>query len=325
MNLNLEQYIDIKEVGRKLDPEVSLMAVVNNSDGETARKLKEFCSELVIVFPQIRVRYESSNEFLSHIRIGDRVRFYAIPFNTELEPFFLALSYLNSPPDIGASLRKLLSGISIPSTLTVFVAQHCQFCPKVLKDILPLAFVSGLFRIDVIDGIIFPELARSHKIKSVPTVILEDLFRWTGTVHLEEILKTSATRDPSQVSPKTLEDIIKEGDADVLASMMAEQGILFPAFVELLVHPHWSVRLGAMVVAEILAEKAPVLAMGLIEPLAERLEKVDDTIKGDIIYIFGEMGAKAMIDRLYEIERGSDNEELKEAAREAIEKIRTLH
>ena len=61
-------------------------------------------------------------------------------------------------------------------------------------------------------------------------------------------------RDPARLDAAALERMIKDGHAAQLARMMLRENRLFPAFLKLLVHPEWSVRMGAMVVLEEIAE-----------------------------------------------------------------------
>ena len=104
--------------------------------------------------------------------------------------------------------------------------------------------------------------------------------------------------------------------------MMLEKTKIFPAFYEVLVHRKWPVRLGAMVVMDELIEKNPDLALQSLEPLCERFYKVDNRVKGDLLYVFGEMQQKEIIPWLETIINGDDDAEVKEAAREALDKLK---
>ena len=103
--------------------------------------------------------------------------------------------------------------------------------------------------------------------------------------------------------------------------MMIKAQQIFPAFYDLLTHDKWPVRLGAMVAMEEIARQAPDLAENAIDPLWKRFEKAGHQIKGDILYLFGEIGAQREIPWLKEVVKGDYDDEIKEAAEEALEKL----
>ncbi len=103
--------------------------------------------------------------------------------------------------------------------------------------------------------------------------------------------------------------------------MMLDAQKIFPAFYDLLTHEKWPVRLGAMVVIEEIAGKSPGMASAAIDPLWNRFDRVADQIKGDILYLFGEIGDRRSISWLEEIITGEFDAEVKEAAKEALEKL----
>jgi hypothetical protein len=104
--------------------------------------------------------------------------------------------------------------------------------------------------------------------------------------------------------------------------MMLDKKQIFPAFYEVLTHPKWPVRLGAMVVMEELIERDLDLALQTIGTLWQQFHKVDDRIKGDLLYIFGLTGQKDLTPCLKKVLNGNFEQEVKEAAQEALEKCK---
>ena len=98
-------------------------------------------------------------------------------------------------------------------------------------------------------------------------------------------------------------------------------GIFFPAFIALLIHPRWSVRLGAMVSFESLVEDEPGLAGQVVEPLVAAFTEVDDVVQGDLIHVLGESGNKAALPFLTRVATGDYDDEVQSAADEAIQKL----
>jgi HEAT repeat protein len=139
---------------------------------------------------------------------------------------------------------------------------------------------------------------------------------------INDIILMIVKRDPKQLSASSIESMIKEGDSATVAQMMLDNGHLFPAFLELLVHQKWPVRLGAMVAMETIVEKASDLAARAIDPLWEKFSGVDDTVKGDILYLLGEIGNHDTISRLETIIATNANPEVQEAAVEAVDRIK---
>jgi hypothetical protein len=170
---------------------------------------------------------------------------------------------------------------------------------------------------------LFPEMAKSDNIKSAPTVLLDEQYRWTGSVQVQEIVDMTLNRDPAQLSTTSLRNMFEDGEAVNVAEMMMSSGKVFPAFLELLVHEKWPVRLGAMVVFETVAAQNSSLASQTIPFLWERFPGSEDTVKGDILYLFGISGDQRTIPKLETVLNGHYSDEVKEAAAEALKEVNT--
>ena len=185
----------------------------------------------------------------------------------------------------------------------------------------PLALAGDTVHLNVVDGGLFTEEAEADRIQAVPTLILDDGRRWTGSVEFEEVLDAVVHRDPSEMSQATMERIIKEGKADQLTRLMLEKGEIFPPLFDILTHEKWHVRLGAMVVVETLTDEDPTLAGRLVPPLRKRFREAEDGVKGDILYILGISGDADTLAFLKTACAEAESDEIKEAASEAIETI----
>ena len=309
----------------KLNHELSQDITIGLVDSGHAhnKEFHKFCDELTQLVPKIRIAEEDgSPQQAPQILIGSGLRYQALPTGLEMRPFIEALAALASEPlQMTESIKSRLKKNSLPATLTVFIAPQCTYCPTVISQLIPLSMVEAGVQVIVIDGTLFPEAAQTHKIQSVPTILLDEQFRWTGSVPLDEIIDAISTRNPAMLGTTSLESILKEGQAGHLAAMMLDAREIFPAFYDLLIHDKWPVRLGAMVVIEEIVGKSPGMASAAIDPLWNRFNRVADQIKGDILYLFGEIGDRRAISWLEEIITGEFDAEVKEAAREALEKI----
>ena len=106
-----------------------------------------------------------------------------------------------------------------------------------------------------------------------------------------------------------------------LVEMFQNSSQIYPAFIDLLTHPIWSTRLGAMVVMETLIESNADLAASIQHLIWERFENVPDTIKGDLLYIIGELRLKENKMKVMTIANSEYSQEVKEAANEALSKM----
>jgi alkyl hydroperoxide reductase subunit AhpF len=184
--------------------------------------VRQFCDDLIQLVPKIRViKEEGDPDEVPAIKIHNGLRYQAIPSGTEVAPFIEALKMLDSASaqiDEGSIDR--LASVDLPTNLIIFVAPQCKFCPEAVRQLLPLPTLNSNIRLTVIDVMHFPELAEKENIQSVPTLILEDQFRWTGSIQVNEIIKVMTKRDASMLGPVSLEMIITQGKAGELAAMM---------------------------------------------------------------------------------------------------------
>jgi hypothetical protein len=290
---------------------------------EASRNIEEFCARLQKAAPKIHIVHEKEDSDVpSELRIHSRIRYRSIPLGHEQDPFLKALEWIfidQVPPLL--AVPSLLKELTLPADLKLYISEHCPFCPAVVEMLIPLALASDKVRLTVTDAGLFTEEARRDRVQSVPTLVLDSQFRWTGTVKIQEVLEAMIHRDPSRLEAETLMNIIADGNAGLLSDMMLEKDLLFPAMVDLLVHSRWPVRLGAMVAMETIATEKPALAQKMVPLLWDRFGAVDDKVKGDILYLVGEIDTGSSIARIRNVLSGADYDaEIIEAAEEALEK-----
>ncbi len=315
----------IKKLNDSLSEDIQITQIVSKTIQN--EELSIFCKTLSSLAPRIHIQQKKDDKDIKPaILIGNNLTYHAVPLGTELNPFLKALSFYSKHPiDIDESILKDIETIKLPATLIIFITRHCPFCPKTVEQLIPLSFISDLVKLTIIDGGLFPEDVRTFNIRSAPTVILEDSYRWTENIQISEIVKILKTRDPSQLSASTIENMLSDGNASIVADLMLKNEKIFPGFIDLLVHEKWPVRLGAMVAAEQIIDKNIHLARQSIAPMWERFSGLEDQIKGDIIYIIGESGNMNTIEKLSDILNGPYHKDVKDAARDAIDSINKRH
>ncbi len=261
------------------------------------------------------------------VLLNNNIVYAALPYDRELSPFLEACTWQIDPPALSDSVQDLLDRVNFSVSLRLYIAQACPHCPEVVRTVVPMALQSGDIHLEIIDGTLFPDLAREDSVMSAPCLILDNDFRWTGMVPAEEICRMILDRDPSQLSAASLKEILSQGGASWIAGQMIRQDKIFDGFMGLIFHDIWSVRLGAVVVAEEMAEKKPELASRLCPPLLEKLKEsgLDISLKGDIFYTLGVAGGPGTAAAIKELLKGIENEELAEAAEEAIDAIESRY
>lgn len=291
-------------------------------EGHPGEKLAQFCDEFKALTPQVEIRKVPDEPFRAPaIIIGrhENIAYQALPKGKELLPFLEALSAAAHP---AAPLRNGIAPaarIELPAELSVFIAQQCPHCPYIVAQLLSLADENPPLRLTVIDGFLFDNQAKTLGIRSVPTLILDNDLRWTGQMNMSEVIRQCVQRDPAQLSAASLRQIIESGEAARVAALMSANDRIFPAFIDLLVHERWPVRLGAMVTVEYLADEAPDLAARLIAPLWKRFADLDARVQGDVLQVLAQVKNHDVKEYLEEIVSGDYDKSVKEAAAEELE------
>jgi hypothetical protein len=283
-----------------------------------------FCDDLAALAPQIAIfRKKDHEKAFPELLTGSGVRYRGIPTGLELAPFleilFMSGEAVRALPE---PVDRKIRHADLPAFLSLFISIHCPFCPEAVRQVVRIAAANRMVRLLIIDAELFPENTRTEGVRSVPALLLDDAFRWTGRLPLEEIADAIANRDPARVSAASLENIIGEGDAGRISEMMLSRNLIFPAWVELLLHPKWPVRLGAMVAFEEIAEKRPELAAQALDSLWERFPDADDPVKGDILYLTGISEIPGFLPRVEAALEVCSASELREAAEEARARLK---
>ena len=289
------------------------------------KSINNFLSELSDLSPHIQVKTEQKKDnHLPEIVIAENIKYAAVPLAQELEPFLNALlpELVSSQSILSQKVRKDLKKIEIPVKLKLFVAGECPHCAGFVNNMAAMAHACKNIDVTIIDAALFTKEAARNSIMSVPCLVLDEEFRWTGTIAMEEITHVLADRDPAGLKAENLRTILENGKASWLTRQMIAKNMIFPEFIKLVIHGIWSVRLGAMVVVEELAEKNIELANKICPVLWKQYPSVSMDVKGDILYAIGEAGTSKDIKLIENTIKSSDSPELKEAARDALENIR---
>ena len=320
MTIDSQDQLKIRNWHETLSGEILLTLIVTEDNRSEA--FAAFCDQLSGLASQVHItKKKSDSEQKPTIRIGANVSYHVIPIGKELPPFLEMLTLLDARGDAAGPFTKAVKKVKVPAELELFIAPDCGFCPQVVRQVTPLAIANEMIRLSITDASLFYEMSQSDGIRSVPTLVLDGAYRWTGAVQIEDIIEMLINRDPVNLGASALRNIIEEGNATQVGDLMLERGRIFPSFLDLLAHEKWPVRLGAIVALETIIEKNSDIAAQVVDPLLERYPVVDDQVKGDILYILGETGDQNIMSQLESVFKTSGNPELQETAREAVMKI----
>lgn len=311
--------------GENLSNRIELDLVVNNDP--RGDQLAEFCDTFSKAAPAVMLnKAENHTVPMPYIQAEKNIIYHAVPLGKELAPFLGLFSpdeQTTSPLSRGSlsNLEKIPAG----TALRLYITPACPFCPSVVEKLVTLAQQCKHLHLSIIDGTLFHEIAEKENISSAPTLVYNKHFRWTGPVNLDEVVEVLSASRPEELSVSAMRTMLEEGNASRLAELMIESGDLYPAFLELLTHEKWPVRLGAMVAMEELAARDRKLAATAVDPLWQKFPELEDSIRGDMIYIMGESGDEKVIPLFKSIINGGFNDEIKETAKEALENIVKFH
>jgi glutaredoxin len=292
-------------------------------DGAETDAIAEFGEQLKRMVPAMRIeRISDDIAFEPPVVVAglyQNIGFQAVPSGKILEVF---LAVLPEQPQKDNPLTRQtverLRQIDLPVDLTLYIAPQCPHCPGVLQQLIPLACQSQLIRLRIIDAQLFSDKSTKDQVKSVPTLLLDDRFRWSGKIDIDEVLTISIQRDPAQLSPGSLRQLIEDGQAERVATMMLDSGQIFPALIDLLIHERWSVRLGAMVTAEYITAGSQSLSLKLCDKLWHCFPDLADPVRGDVVHVLGETRSDVNRDRLMKIAEGAYGDTAKEAATDVL-------
>lgn len=295
-----------------------------STDDPRTRALQSFTTLLASMSDRIAVKTVSGEDGeLPAIRIGPNISYQAVPQGNELPPFLDAVAAIHDSAPDGKMMSRKCGQIDLPARLLLFIAPHCPYCPVLAKALLSMAIQCHRVWLTVIDGVLFDDVSLENSVQSAPTLILDDLMRWTGNVSSGEIVKMIVDRDPSKMGVETLEGMLKNGEAFQVAEMMIRAGKIFPALIELMATGKWPLRLGAMVTIETIADQNGELAETIVPLLLDRMDEMDDGAKGDLFYVLGICGNDTLLPELEGLsEVYVADDELHEAVTEAISSIR---
>ncbi|MFW5936913.1 MAG: thioredoxin family protein [Desulfosalsimonas sp.] len=304
------------------------LLLLGDTENAAGKRMEMFCDRLQASLPSVTVEKDLGEAGApSAIFIPPNLRFEAVPEGRLLELFLMSTAgdVPMEETEAGISAADIENRLKIPGVVRIYMSPGCPHCPEALSRLLYMAGCApDMIDLRITDAMLFPDAAAAQNVKSVPTSVLDGHFRWTGVVAISEILDVMENRDPRELSSETLKKIVAEGDAEGLANLMVTYETIIPGFLDLLAHPRWPTRLGAMVAFEYLAEQAPELARQALDAMWERFSELDDAVKGDVIHLFGVLNDRQLSGRLESVINGKYADAIRETAREVMADLENI-
>lgn len=240
------------------------------------------------------------------------VRYRAVPFGPEMEPFLDLLVRL--------SLRELdpVPSKLAPATVQVLMAPTCPHCPQTVSACIQVAVEHPQVTLEVIDAQYYQ--AEVGRVKAVPTVVVDGGRTVVGTLRAEELLAILQERSDESYLLSTITSMLETGrlsDAAPLLRSPGGQEALCSLFAGSTMHQ----RIGLVLVAEEALASDPHALDGAVPCLLPLLYGPDDSLRGDTADLLGRIGAPGARDALTHLLRDT-NPDLREVASESLSMLR---
>lgn len=246
------------------------------------------------------------------------IHYLAAPEGAEFSPFLEALLWLGKgaalPP---AGLFDALQTLSRPVDIMLFIAAMCPHCPQTVRSALAVAASCPMVTVKIVDALHVPDLASQFKVKSTPTLIIDDGLTLVGTISLEDMVSHILRANEPGSLTAILESMIHTGRAEDAAKLMCSRRNA-ESIIPLYRSPVLATRIGALLAMEDALEIDPGIFDPVIDQLGELLTLDDVSLRGDTAEFLGKIGAPAVIPFLRKIADDPDPD-VREAVSEALE------
>ncbi|MFH0821739.1 MAG: thioredoxin family protein [Pseudomonadota bacterium] len=256
---------------------------------------------------------------LSISREGNaNIHYMAVPSGTEFAPFLDALSMLGGAADLPASEHGAsLDDLKVPLNVLVLIAEACPHCPAVVQKLIALAIDRPLINLVIADAVRFQDLAERYKVKSTPTVIINDGATLVGQVSVEELVRRMIPAGDSGSLTEVLDSMMKAGRAEDAADLVIktkQPDALLPLYRA----REFSGRMAALLVMEEALAREPRVLDPLVPELTKLLFDDEAPLRGDTADLLGKIGDPAAMPALIRVAEEDPDPDVREAARDAL-------
>jgi hypothetical protein len=248
------------------------------------------------------------------------VHYVAAPEGRELSPFLDAVSWLGKAKEVPASeAAEQLQELKSPATILVLMAEACPHCPQVVSAALSLAVGNPMVTVNVVDALSVTDMAERFKVKSTPTVVINNGMTLVGQITRDELAAKVLEADRGHSLTSVLDSMIKTGRAEDAAELMCRENQP-DAILPIYLSQEFSTRMGALLAMEEALEQNPRIFDPVLGQLTDLLFLDEVALRGDTAEFLGKMGNPAAIPALRKVAEDPDSD-VREAVQEALQAL----
>lgn len=275
-----------------------------------------------------RVRVEDWSEIIlpdmPSLTLSDgeitNVHYAAAPEGRELSPFLDAISWLGRGKEVPASeATEQLQELKSPVNILVLMAEACPHCPQVVSAALSLAVGNPMVTVSIVDALIASDMAERFKVKSTPTVVINEGMTLVGQITRDELAGKVLEAGRSDSLTSVLDSMIKTGRAQDAAELMCKENQP-QAILPIYLSPEFSTRIGALLAMEEALENSPRIFDQVLGQLTDLLFQDEVALRGDTAEFLGKIGNPAAIPALRKVVNDPDPD-VQEAVQEALQAL----
>ena len=272
-----------------------------------------------------RIKIEETDESIlpgkPSLTLSDETRrdihYLAAPEGAEFGPFMDAVLWLGrgaDPP--GTEPFHSLRHLKDQTSILVLMAALCPHCPQIVRNAVAASINCSLVSVTVVDAVEFSDLASRYKVKSTPTLIIDDGLTLVGTISLEDMVSHIIKASEPAWLTAVLESMINAGRAEDAARLICRRkspGAIMPLYRSQV----FATRMGALVAMEEALEAQHTIFDPVLDELTALLSLDDVSLRGDTAELLGKIGNHSAIPALVRI-ADDPNPDVREAVMEAL-------
>ena len=320
------ELINIQEACERMPKPVTIFAYATGTDSPFESNLLNIARQTSGV-SQEKIRIEQSEEPVfpgkPSLTLSDgelrNIHWLAAPEGKEFGPYLDALCWLGGDEaGISPGPLKTLEGLQEPVHLLVLMTEACPHCPDAVRTVLGLAVGNPLVTASVVDVLWFEDMAQRYKVKSTPTIIMNDGLTLVGQVSAQDLARKLVEAETGSLTP-VLKSMMDSGRAEDAAELLCRENQP-EAILPLYLSQEFSTRMAALVVMQEALERNPGILNPILGSLTDLLFVEDVGLRGDTAELLGRVGNPDTIPALKKACDDPDPD-VREAAQEALELI----
>lgn len=246
------------------------------------------------------------------------IRYLAVPKGREFQPFLDILAWMGNaeqPPALPTEPPR-----DVIADVRILMAEMCPHCPPVVRIGLSIAAIRPGIGLSVIDALRFGDLADRYKVKSTPTVVINEGATLVGQVTADQIVRHLTPMDTLESFVAVIESMIGAGRAEDAAALICREQrpeAILPIYRK----PEFAWRIGALTTMEEALERDPDVFNPIVADFCEMLAGDEPALRGDTAELLGKIGAPSAVEPLKRALEHETDPDVREAMEEALAEL----